>query len=118
MSFNVKTKKLTNVTVVKGDGEMDFHNFRLLRDSVEAALAEGDRRIILDFSKLSYLDSSALGSLLYSQKRVLEGGGQMLVVASDPMMDILNLTHLDNHFKIVSSVTKGCNKFSPQSEAQ
>ena len=118
MSLNVSTEKLANVTVVKGEGEMDFHNFRLLKSQVETALAEGDRRILLDLAEISYLDSSALGSLLYNQKRVHERGGEVLVVAGNPLMDILSLTHLDNHFNMVDSVDEGCRKFSEKGERQ
>ncbi len=118
MSLNVSTEKLANVTVVKGEGEMDFHNFRLLKGQVETALAEGDRRILLDLADISYLDSSALGSLLYNQKRVHERGGEVLVVAGNPLMDILSLTHLDNHFIIVDSVDEGCRRFSDKGEPQ
>lgn len=97
---------------------MDYHNFRLLKSQVETALAEGDRRILLDLADISYLDSSALGSLLYNQKRVHERGGEVLVVAGNPLMDILSLTHLDNHFIMVDSVDEGCRKFSEKGERQ
>ncbi len=118
MSLNVSTEKLANVTVVKGEGEMDYHNFRLLKNQVETALAAGDRRILLDLADISYLDSSALGSLLYNQKRIHERGGEVLVVAGDPLMDILSLTHLDNHFTMVDSIDEGCRKFSKKGERQ
>lgn len=118
MSLNISTEKLANVTIVKGDGEMDYHNFRLLKNQVETALAEGDRKLLLDLSDISYLDSSALGSLLYNQKRVHERGGEVLVVAGDPLMDILSLTHLDSHFTIVDSVDEGRRRFSDKGDHQ
>ena len=118
MSLNVSTEKLASVTVVKGEGEMDYHNFRLLKSQVETALAEGDRKILLDLADISYLDSSALGSLLYNQKRVHERGGEVLVVAGNPLMDILSLTHLDSHFTMVDSVDEGCRRFSEKGERQ
>lgn len=118
MSLNISTTKIDYVTVVKGDGEMDYHNFRSLKNTVETALASGDRHFILDLSGISYLDSSALGSLLYSQKRVQERGGEICVIAGQPLMDILNLTHLDNHFTIVDSVAAGQEKFGPAHQAR
>lgn len=110
MSLNVSTKKIGPVTLVEGNGEMDYHNFRSLKDSVETVLADGGRDLVLDLSGIAYLDSSALGSLLYNQKRVHERGGQMCIVPSEQLMDILNLTHLDSHFTIVESVESGQKK--------
>ena len=94
-------------TLVKASGEMDYHNFRILKTSVEQALADGDRYFIFNLADLAYLDSSALGSLLYHQKRIRDHDGHMVVISGQALTDILNLTHLDSYFNIVESVDAG-----------
>src|SRR3972149_160760 len=86
---------------------MDYHNFRVLKTSVEQALAEGDRSFIFNLADLAYLDSSALGSLLYHQKQIREHDGHMVVIPGQALTDILNLTHLDSYFALADSVDAG-----------
>lgn len=107
MSFDVFCERNDGVTVVKASGEMDYHNFRVLKTSVEQALAEGDKKFIFNLADLAYLDSSALGSLLYNQKRVRDHDGDLVVIAGRALTEILNLTHLDSYFNIVESVEAG-----------
>jgi anti-anti-sigma factor len=107
VSLDVSCERNDEFTLVKASGEMDYHNFKTLKTSVEQALANGERRFIIDLADLAYLDSSALGSLLYNQKRVRDHSGKMVVIAGRALLDILNLTHLDSYFNIVESVKDG-----------
>ena len=107
MSLNVFSEHNDEFTVVKANGDMDFHNFRLLKTSVEQALAAGRRQFILDLSRLDYLDSSALGSLLYNQKLIRDHDGCLVVIPGPALADILALTHLDSYFDLVESVADG-----------
>ena len=107
MSLDINCDRDENVFIVHASGDMDFHNFRILRTTVEEALIEGERKFVLDLSKIIYLDSSALGSLLYSQKKIREQRGSLAIISSDALADILKLTHLDSYFHIVDSVDEG-----------
>ncbi|MDP1808621.1 MAG: STAS domain-containing protein [Actinomycetota bacterium] len=107
MTLDIFCAKQDGVTVIKAAGEMDYHNFRVLKTSVEQSLADGERKFIFNLADLAYLDSSALGSLLYNQKRVRDANGDMVVIAGRALTEILNLTHLDSYFNIVESVEAG-----------
>ena len=107
MSLDIFCENRDGVTVIKAGGEMDYHNFRVLKTAVEQSLADGERKFIFDLADLAYLDSSALGSLLYNQKRVRDANGDMVVIAGRALTEILNLTHLDSYFNIVESVEAG-----------
>lgn len=104
VTLDIVSEQIDGVTLVSATGEMDFHNFGLLKTSVESALADGKKKFILDLSAVAYLDSSALGSLLYNQKRIQESRGDLVIVASTALNDILNLTHLDSYFTRVPTV--------------
>ncbi len=107
MSLDVNCETNSGVFILSAHGEMDFHNFRTLRSAVERGIADGEKRFLLDLAGISYLDSSALGSLLYCQKKIRENRGHMAVISSEALMDILNLTHLDSYFSMVESVNDG-----------
>lgn len=112
MSLDISCEKQDDATVLKASGEMDYHNFRLLKTSVEQSLTDGERKFIFDLADLTYLDSSALGSLLYNQKRIRDEDGEMVVIAGRALREILKLTHLDSYFSIVESVEDGRNRLA------
>jgi anti-sigma B factor antagonist len=70
----------------------------LLRDAIKKVIPE-KKTIILDFSKVSYIDSSGLGVLVgvwVSAKR--EGCDLKLVNLTDRIKELLRLTNLDKLF--------------------
>ncbi len=107
MSLDVNCETSNGVFVLSAQGEMDFHNFRTMRSAVEQGLADGEKRFLLNLAGIGYLDSSALGSLLYCQKKIRENHGRMAVISSEALTDILNLTHLDSYFTMVDSINDG-----------
>ncbi len=86
--------------------EMTFHfagrvvssTSPLLRDAIKKAIPE-KRTIVLDFSEVSYIDSSGLGALVgvwVSAER--EGCELKLVNLTDRIKELLRLTNLDQFF--------------------
>jgi anti-anti-sigma factor len=64
------------------EGRFDFHSHRDFRAASEAVLQDNKtREIIVDFSKVDYLDSSALGMLLLLRERA-ETAGKLVVLAA------------------------------------
>lgn len=116
MALEILCEKEGDAAVVRATGEMDYHNFVMLKSSVEQALVDGERRFILNLADLSYLDSSALGSLLYNQKRIRDHQGSLVVVPGRALTDVLNLTHLDSYFTLVESVEDGRQWFTDQAK--
>lgn len=104
MSLEISVEKHDELAIIRAVGELDYHNFRQLKSTIEECLEDGRRNQILDLSKASYLDSAALGSLLYSQKRIHDHHGHVILIASDVLKDVLNLTHLDTYFRQADSV--------------
>jgi anti-sigma B factor antagonist len=67
-----------------------------LREAVDHALAENDRKLVLDFGELQTLDSSGLGELLSAAGRIDAVGGWLAWAACPrTMMDLLEITHVD-----------------------
>jgi len=52
------------------EGRFDFHSHRDFRTAYEAVLAKAEiREIVIDFNRVDYLDSSALGMLLLLREK-------------------------------------------------
>jgi anti-sigma B factor antagonist len=55
----------------------------------------------VDFDRVAYLSSSALGMLIGLQRRVLQRKGQMKLAGIDPeVMEVFRITKLDTVFDI------------------
>ena len=84
------------VTVLVVQGDADLHAAPQLRDRLGAALDAGSSGIVVDLTKTSFLDSTALGVLLGAVKRLRGGDGRIqLVVPRPEIRRIFEITLLD-----------------------
>src|SRR5512145_843897 len=61
-----------------------------LRATVEALLASGHNRIVINMRRAAFMDSLGLGEMLASKKRALERGGDVrLVMLSERVHGVL-----------------------------
>jgi anti-sigma B factor antagonist len=92
------------VAVVQVDGQLIIGNRHELKDLVQAALDRGERRLLVDFSRTGYIDSSGLGALVSISKRVREAGGELrLAGLNDDLRSLFELTKLDTLFAITET---------------
>ena len=84
------------VVVVRG--EVDVATCPALDDAV-AAIETPD--IVLDLTDVTFMASSGLASLLRADRRANELGGRLkLRTPSRAVVDVLQMTHLDDRFAI------------------
>ena len=94
----------SGVTVVTVEGQLIVGNRQELKDLVGAALDQGERRILIDFSQTGYIDSSGLGALVSISKRVREAGGELrLSGLNEDLRSLFELTKLDTLFAIAET---------------
>ena len=92
------------VTVFQVDGQLIIGNRQELKDLVQAALDRGERRLLVDFSRTGYIDSSGLGALVSLSKRIREVGGELrLSGLNDDLRLLFELTKLDTLFAITET---------------
>jgi anti-sigma B factor antagonist len=100
MGFS-QTKDRGGVTVVQVDGQLIVGNRHELKDLIQAALDGGERKLLVDFSRTGYIDSSGLGALVSVSKRIREAGGELrLAGLNDDLRSLFELTKLDTLFTI------------------
>jgi anti-sigma B factor antagonist len=100
MGFS-QTKGSGGVTVVQVDGQLIVGNRHELKDLIQSSLDNGDRRLLVDFSRTGYIDSSGLGALVSILKRIREAGGELrLAGLNDDLRSLFELTKLDTLFAI------------------
>jgi anti-sigma B factor antagonist len=111
MGFS-QTKDPNGVIVVQVEGQLIVGNRHELNDLVQAALERGDRRLLIDFSRTGYIDSSGLGALVSISKRIRETGGELrLSGLNDDLRSLFELTKLDTLFAITETPEQALTNF-------
>lgn len=91
----------TDRAVLQVSGEVDVYTAPQVRDRVIRLLADGVRHVIADLREVSFLDSTGLGALVGSLKRLREQDGSLeLVIADGRIMTVFRVTGLDRVFAI------------------
>src|SRR3982750_2289748 len=83
--------------VVQPEGELDLVTVPPLREEWEAVIdAVHPALFVIDLTKVTFLDSTALGAIIRVYKRQREHGGDVLVIHANPSITkIFRITHLD-----------------------
>jgi anti-sigma B factor antagonist len=103
MSFS-QTKDASGVAVLQVEGQLIVGNRQELKELVQAALDQGERRLLIDFSRTGYIDSSGLGALVSISKKIREAGGELrLSGLNEDLRSLFELTKLDTLFAIAET---------------
>ena len=90
--------------VIAARGEIDLFTAPELKQVITEVIENGERRVAIDLSEVSFLDSTALGVLIGAVKRLRSRGGALAVVNTDSSIaKTFEITGLDQIFTIVSS---------------
>ena len=74
IQYDTETSRL----LVQLDGEIDHHSSNALRAEVDAAIyAHLPQTLILDFGKVSFMDSSGIAVVMRCRQRMRELGGTL-----------------------------------------
>lgn len=93
--------------VVEVAGELDLYTAPSFRETVlEAADGVDPPRVIVDFQRLGFIDSSGLGAIVACLKHLRERGGELTLVAPDGsgLRRLLDLTGLDRVLTLSATV--------------
>ena len=63
--MELKIRKAGDNFIIDLDGDMDLYNSHKLKDLVSKMVEKDVKRIIINLDKVSYIDSSGVGSLIY-----------------------------------------------------
>ena len=101
--FQVTVDEIDHSTVVLDlAGELDMYTGPKLGAAVKDATGNGYRKLVLDLTQLSFLDSTGLSLIVEAQRRMAKKQGAVTVVcAADNVRQIFTLTGLDRVLPIV-----------------
>jgi anti-sigma B factor antagonist len=104
MGFQVTTRELGDVTVVDAVGRLTLGDGGTrLRDLIHVLANSGQRRYLLNFAGVDFIDSYGIGELARCYATVRRVGGEMkLARLNKKVHDTLQITNLDTLFEIHS----------------
>mgnify|MGYP003414895902 FL=1 len=103
MAFTT-SKHPSGVLIVEVEGQLIVGNRQELKATIQQALDNGERKLLVDFAKTGYIDSSGLGALVSISKKVREQGGELrLSGLNEDLRSLFELTKLDTLFAIADT---------------
>ncbi|ANI28935.1 anti-anti-sigma factor [Yersinia entomophaga] len=99
--MNFETKTIENVLVITPlIRRLDASVSLKFKEDIQAMIARGANNILLDFSRVDFIDSSCLGALV-SLLKTLNGKGELAICSlNNNIHGMFKLTRMDRIFTI------------------
>lgn len=76
-----------------------------IEELITSLLAKGDRKIVVDLSGVTHIDSTGIGTLIASLGKVMEAGGTLALAGAGGMVrEGFRVTRLDSVFRFFPDV--------------
>lgn len=114
MSVKLTTRQVGDVTVIDAAGRITLgEGASAFRDIIRDLAAKGDKKLLLNLSEVSYIDSSGIGELVSGFTTVTNHGGTLkLVGLSKRVKDLLQITKLYTVFEAHDDEAEAIRSFS------
>lgn len=106
MNFKMDTRTLDQeLPIIELEGEVDVYTAPQLKQQMISLLEGGTQEMLVDLTKVEYLDSTALGVLIGGLKRMREKDGNMVLICPSPRIRrVFEITGLDKIFEIFNNI--------------
>jgi anti-sigma B factor antagonist len=103
--LDITVRQVDGTAVVAVAGEIDVYTSPHLQEQLVQVLRDGKSSIVLDLSEVTFLDSTGLGVLITGLKRCRSADGDLVLVTAQPnVLKVLEITGLNDVFKVHDSV--------------
>jgi anti-anti-sigma factor len=110
--MEILSKVIESIPVIEIIGEVDLYNAKDLKDAIEEFLKTQQYEIVIDLSKVPFMDSSGIGTLVTSMYKLKKYHGNLKVTGvSGSVAKVFKLTGMESHLEIFTSVQDAVNSF-------
>lgn len=105
VNFELADHEVDEVThVIELAGEVDLYTAPEFKERLVGLIEGGKRRLVVDLTRTTFIDSTTLGVLVGGVKRLRPLGGALALVCRDPnITKIFEITGLDRVFPIYAT---------------
>jgi anti-sigma B factor antagonist len=105
LTIDISTDEATGTHVYKLRGSLDIATSPSVRAALIEAASAGKHDIVVDLTRVEFLDSTGLGALIGAHQRATEKGGAVkLAVGEGPIARLLNITGLIRVFPVYATL--------------
>lgn len=100
--MELKTRSLANLVVVEPIGKItiDAGSGRI-HERIRELVGQGQNRLLVDLTRVDYMDSTGVGSLVASYTTTISSGGRIVLLnANEKVEYLLSITNLLKVFEI------------------
>jgi anti-sigma B factor antagonist len=104
-----------NVAIISVDGDITLNKGGdvMLKDKVQSLIQQGTKNIVIDLSRVAYVDSAGLGQLVQAYATTKNKGGALkLVNVTKKLKDLLVVTKLLTVFDTFDDEKAALSSFS------
>lgn len=113
MELKLTKRTVDGIVVIEANGRIVFGDeSSLLRDEVKKAIADGNKRILLNLKQVNYIDSGGLGTLVALHTTAHNAGGTIkLSNLAKRVGDLMQVTKLLTVFEVHNSEYEALESF-------
>ena len=102
--MKIREEKINDVVICTLEGEVNINNSPELRKAFDEIVRKSEKKVLIDFSSVSYVDSSGLATLIEMFQRLKKIGGRMRFSNMDQKIkNIFEITKLQKLFEIMDT---------------
>jgi len=110
MAVRIESKK--DLTVCHIDGEIDINSSPAVKKSFDKLISQKTPKIVINLSKVTYVDSSGLATLVEILKNMKSYGGRMRLASMSPKIkSLFEITKLEKLFEILADEESAVSNF-------
>ena len=108
----VKIESKGGLTVCHVDGEIDINSSPQIKKSFDKLISSKTPKIVINLTKVTYVDSSGLATLVEILKNMKSYGGRMrLAGMSSKIKSLFEITKLEKLFEIIADEESAISTF-------
>jgi len=110
--MNIKQEKQDDKIIFTLDGEINISTSPQLRKAFNATIEDGLKKVLVDFSGVSYIDSSGLATFIEILQRLKKAGGRLhLSNMNEKVKNVFEITKLIKLFNIYDNNQEAITNF-------
>jgi anti-sigma B factor antagonist len=111
--MKISSRDEGSVTIIEPKGKITIgEGDVILRDEITKLLADNKKKLVLDLSEVSYMDSAGVGELVSVYTSVKNRGGELkLACLTKKIKDLLQITQLLTIFDSYETTSDGVASF-------
>lgn len=100
--MNLSTERTKGVVIIRvGEAKLMYPMLSDFSESISALVADGESKVIVDMSQVSYVDSASIGCLMDLYRQTTQAGGSLKLAGVQKRVEtMLTMTGTQNFIEL------------------